>query len=315
MRVWVIGAGGLLGSAIARRAHAAGHDVVPCRNVPWRNPDAARVQLHSELSSLLSSVRSEQARWAIVWAAGRVTTASSTDEADAEFDLFEGFIGDLRDALTAESSLPSGVFLLTSSAGGVYAGSSHPPFTAGTPALPLAAYGRLKLAQEQVAASGLADHCPVVIARFANVYGPGQDLSKLQGLISRLALSAITREPVTMFVPLDTLRDYVYVDDAATAAVHWLDVAHQGAQVRVVASGEPVSLGYLVGMMQDIAHTRIPIAYGLHESSLAQARDMRLAPDADPFLETAPITGLPAGMRAVYLDILQRHQRASAKTV
>ena len=54
-----------------------------------------------------------------------------------------------------------------------------------------------------------------MIGRFSNLYGPGQNLGKLQGLISRLALSAVTRQPINIFVPLDTIRDYVYVDDAA----------------------------------------------------------------------------------------------------
>lgn len=39
-----------------------------------------------------------------------------------------------------------------------------------------------------------------VIGRLTNLYGPGQDLSKGQGLISTLVNSAITLQPATIYV-------------------------------------------------------------------------------------------------------------------
>jgi UDP-glucose 4-epimerase len=154
----------------------------------------------------------------------------------------------------------------------------------------------------------------VTIARLANLYGPGQDLGKLQGLISRLALAAITKQTLTMFVPLDTLRDFIQVDDAAQLSLDWLTNPSSACQVRVIATGHSTSLGFIINQMKDITHTQIPVAYGMHPSAGDQARDLRLIPDTLDCAQPVPVTPLPAGMKAVFDDILCRHQKASSLT-
>ncbi len=147
-----------------------------------------------------------------------------------------------------------------------------------------------------------------MIGRLSNLYGPGQNLDKLQGLISRLALSAVTQQPTNIFVPLDTLRDYIYVDDAADAIIAATRAAMGGpaeADVHVVASGRPATVGQVIRTMNQVCKRRIPVGYGTHTSSAGQSLDLRLVP-------TVPlpnITALPAGMRSVYLDILDRMQQ------
>lgn len=303
MRLWVIGAGGLFGSAIVRQARSQGHDATVSTQVPWHDHERACKHLKQDALAFIQS-----GNGAIVWAAGKVTAASSEAEAEAELSLFSNVVADIA-ALGQQSAQP-GVFMVTSSAGGIYSGSSGAPFTSRSPSSPVGAYGRLKDAQENCASSLLPPTFGVFNARIANLYGPGQDLDKLQGLISRLALSSITREPLTMFVPLDTLRDYIYADDAASIALHWLsNQAPSVTTTRVIASGEPTSLGHLIGLMSDIARTRIPVAYGIHESAAWQARDLRLQPDTDAFTASLTRTSLPDGMKKVYLDLLQRHQQ------
>ena len=248
-------------------------------------------------------------RWAIVWAAGRATTASSQEEADIELSVFTHCITDIRDQLCSHDG---GTFLLASSAGGVYAGSTNPPFDSRTSPHPTGIYGHLKRRQEIEAKQILEETMNVVIARIANLYGPGQDLSKLQGLISRLALTAITKQTLTMFVPLDTLRDYIHVDDAAELTLHWIRASAPSCQIRVIATGNSTSLGFIISQMKDIARTRIPVAYGMHPTAAVQAHDLRLTPDHVDQSTPVPSTPLPAGMKAVFDDILFRHQEAAA---
>lgn len=311
MHVWIIGAGGLFGSSLVKVGGRLGHHIVSSTDVPWNDSSLALTHLSADAERFLAQVQGERQQWAIVWAAGSVTTASSENEARKELDLYTAFVQQLR-VLIARFSPPdgnAGVFSLISSAGAMYAGSAHPPFDASSPAAPVGTYGHLKQEQEHIASTELSEECGVLLARVANLYGPGQNLTKLQGLISRLALAAVTREPISMFVPLDTLRDFIYVDDAAAALFHWLDQPQpRKPTVRVIASGNPVSLGYLISLMQDITHTRIPVAYGMHPSAHAQGRDIRLSPDSDSQLEGALRTQLPEGMKDVYLDILERHQ-------
>ena len=302
MITWVIGAGGLLGSAVVRAQRTT---FLPGA-VPWQDPAAAIATLHEQASAFAREVG--DSRWAIVWAAGQATTSSSAEETARELMVFTAFIEELR-ALRPHG--PGTVFI-TSSAGGVYGGSSNPPFHDRTEPIPLGTYGKLKLDQEQVAVDRLGDSCQIIVGRVSNLYGPGQDLTKLQGLISRLALASVTRVPITMFVSLDTLRDYLYVDDAAAMISMWLarsaELDGQPLTV-VIAAGQSVSLGHVISTMQDVTRTRIPVAYGAHASASAQSRDLRLIPtDAD---STRPLVRMPlvAGAKRVHLDVLERHQR------
>ena len=313
MLTWIIGAGGLLGSALMRKTEQP-FVVSP---IAWHNHEDALPQLKTGLQRFKDQLAKEKgAHWSIVWAAGKTSTASSQTEAENELKTFKAF----TEFLAADPPSGDGCFALASSAGGIYSGSSHPPFDASTEPNPTGIYGHLKLAQERDVQETLAPHMNVLIARLANLYGPGQDLSKLQGFISRLAFSAISKEQVNVFVSLDTLRDYIYVDDAAALLLHWIEVraasgSRSGSEattssVRLIGSGEPISLGFLINLVQDVTRTKIPIAYGSHASASNQARDLRLIPDQDHFTRKFPRTALPAGIKNVYLDLLDRRQLA-----
>lgn len=303
MITWVIGSGGLLGSAIQRKA-AQPFTAGP---IPWSDPEAASSALALELRRFAE--RAADGPWAIIWAAGAATVSTSAHETLIELQVFEKFLSALR----AGAPQGSGAFFLASSAGGVFAGSESAPFTSDSPTKSLSAYGDLKLAQETLARIELADVCPVVIGRFSNIYGPGQNLGKLQGLISRLALAAATRQPVNIFVSLDTMRDYIYVDDAARATLAWVDHAIRTSRdcaTVIIATGEPVVLGQLIRLMQDVARTKVPVALGIHPSSTAQVLDLRMTPTSIPNAPSPEMVSLPAGIKLVYLDILQRSQLA-----
>jgi len=304
VKLWVIGAGGLFGSALVRNSAPLGWTPFVAGSIPWNAPDQTIAAI-TRNRDLFSKALNHDEAYAIAWAAGRVTTSSSQADADVELSVFKKALAVLEELFGAHAH---GKFLLASSAGGVYADSSNPPFTSSTSPKPLGTYGHLKLDQE-LATQGLATIAQaVVIARIANLYGPGQDLSKLQGIISRLALASITKEPVTMFVPLDTLRDFVHVDDAAASALQWLANLDQGIHTRVVASGRPVTLGYVINQVKDITKTTLPVAYGFHPAATAQALDLRLLPDSNVATRSHATVPLQVGIRAVYEDLLRRHQ-------
>jgi UDP-glucose 4-epimerase len=149
---------------------------------------------------------------------------------------------------------------------------------------------------------------PVVIARLANLYGPGQDLNKLQGLVSKLALTSITQETLIMFVPLDTLRDFIHAEDAATRALHWMSVAAPGVQTRVIGSGQATSLGYVINQMRAVTRRPLPIAYGMHHTAAVQSPDLRLRPDEDEDICRMQLRSLPIGLKEIFEDMLSRHQ-------
>jgi UDP-glucose 4-epimerase len=301
---WTIGGGGLLGTAL-RRQNFQHFESTP---IPWDDTEAAVEAIELNAKRFREVVNGED--WAVIWAAGNAANASTQTEAAKELRTLKATVS----ALKENKPQGRGALFLSSSAGGVYAGSQGAPFTELSDVHPLSPYGDLKLAQEQAAAQELAGICPVIIGRISNLYGTGQNLEKLQGLISRLALSAITKQQVNMFVSLDTIRDYIYADDAAAVIRYSLERAVQNgtnsADIQIIASGHPVSLGYLIHLMQDISRTKIPVAYGSHASSSSQSRDLRLRPSNETQTHHFIQTPLAVGAKKVYLDILERFQQA-----
>lgn len=297
MITWTVGSGGLLGGAVERAAGRA-FGATP---VPWS--DRARAGAVLAADAVRFADEAGQDPWRIVWAAGAATVAATQEQADSEV----GALRALLESVRAAAPPGPGCVFITSSAGGVYAGSAAPPFDATTVPAPISAYGRLKLAQEALAVDLLHGACPVVIGRVANLYGPGQNLAKLQGLVSRLVLAALTQRPINIFVPLETTRDYVYVDDAAADVIALCDAAAEQraeARVAVIASGAGVSVGQLVRSVQLVTKRRVPIALGTHPSSRGQVVDLRLVPTT-----VRAGMALPAGIKRVQLDLLARLQR------
>ena len=137
---------------------------------------------------------------------------------------------------------PGGALFFASSAGGVYAGATGSPFTEETAPVAISPYGHAKLrAEAAVDAFATRTGVPLLVGRLSNLYGPGQDLAKPQGLISQLCRAQLTRQPLSIYVSLDTRRDYLYVDDAAAMVVAGLDAVSsagappQGARQRALA--------------------------------------------------------------------------------
>ena len=300
MITWTIGAGGLLGSAIQRHVEHSFN----ATEIPWSNEHHAVDSLARNYTEFRTAAGTSA--WAIIWAAGAATVSTSAESADQELRVLES----LLHHIASNPPAGKGVFFLSSSAGGVYAGAINPPFDINTMPVSLSPYGDLKLKQEESTKKILGNTCPVVIGRFSNLYGPGQNLEKLQGLISRLALAAATRQPINIFVSLDTIRDYIYVDDAARIALQWAKQAiHETntTTIAIIASGEPTVLGQLIRLVQDVARTKVPVALGTHSSSAAQVSDLRLVPTATRESELTRMP-LPAGVKLVYQDILARAQ-------
>ena len=301
MHAWVIGAGGLLGSAIADHVRSDA-TVFTGSAVPWSDPDAASDVLLEDLLRFASEVDGDD--WAVLWAAGSSVVSSSTQDTQPELRI----LGALVDGIVRHRPSGRGAVFITSSAGGVYAGSSPAPFTSESAPHPISPYGELKLAQEGRARSALAGHVPLVIGRFANLYGPRHNMSKGQGLIPQLCLASVRRAPLNLYVSMDTVRDYIYVDDAAAYA--WSSVRQALAldsyepQVVIIASGQPTTVAEVIATVQGVTHRKVPLALGTHPSSVHQAIDLRLTPT--PIDDNVEITPLSNGIKRVFDDMTGR---------
>jgi len=315
--VWVIGRGGLLGQSVEKvmgeaTDHAGSgtqiwHSPEP---IDWSAPGAGAVQLRQQAGEFLRVVGDR--RWSVAWCAGAGVTASSANALQLELVA-------LRETLHGLAAAPrgaKGAIFFASSAGGVYAGVGAPPYDESSPVRPLAAYGQAKLdAETLVAEWSHQTGTPSLIGRIANIYGPGQNLAKAQGLISQICRSHLTGQPLSIYVSLDTLRDYLFAPDCAHLIVEGLARLRQeqsatGPTVvtKILASQRAITIGAVMGEMRRIFKSPPRIVLGASAVSAMQARDLSLRSRVWPELDRRTLTPLPAGIAATAADLQRKLQ-------
>lgn len=289
---WVVGASGLLGSAVRRAFEIDGTPVLTSR-VPWDDPEAAVQALLEQAERLPGH------GWRIAWCAGSGVIASSQDEIDRELRVIREFL----DRWHPHSGAPgSRALFFASSAGGVYAGSADPPFTEETAPVPISPYGRAKLAAEEMfVAFAERERVPLLVGRISNLYGPGQNLDKPQGLVSQLCKAEATGTPLSLYVPLDTMRDYLYTDDAGAMVVGGLEAVAavgEGVHLKLLVSGRSVTVNEVVGEVRRVTRRRPPVVTQPSPVARFQVHDLRLRSTAWPDLAGRVLTPLGAGIGA-----------------
>lgn len=301
---WVVGAGGLVGSHVVVAMTAAGHEVLTTA-IPWADEESASTALEADVQRFAAARRGR--RWAVAWCAGAGVVATGEESLAAEVRVFARAMTALGETVHPGEDA---VVFLASSAGGLYAGSEQPPFDETTAPHPLVAYGRTKLAME-ARATALAQRIGVrvVLGRLANVYGPGQRLAKPQGLLSQLCLADATGRPLPVFVSMDTIRDYLYVGDAARMIEGAIRLARdepEGAVVsKVLASGHPVTVGFAISEARRVFHRRlrtVPVG----GASTGQVLDLRLRSKVWTELDRLAATTLASGLARTSTDVRTR---------
>lgn len=268
---WILGSGGLLGGALVRQAQRVGVRVFNGPTIPWHDRATRGSVVEAAARAFASSI--DDGRMVVIWAAGTAGVGSHESEAEKENEILR----EVMEVLTSCWPATGGAFFLTSSAGAVYAGAGDAPFNAESPTRGNSPYGRSKLWQEDFVRSALPSSVDVHIGRLGNIYGPTS--TGRQGLIPRLCAAALTRRAMNLFVPLDTLRDYCFVDDAASLI--WRQILQQGSArtITVISSGRSVSVSEVVSTVQQVAHRKVPIALGSDPEADRQPSDLRLRPD------------------------------------
>jgi UDP-glucose 4-epimerase len=264
---WVVGRGGLLGSSVER---ALGPDTWRAsKGLTWNQPEQLQRSLREAVWEFACAVAARPgAPWTVCWCAGAGVVGTSQAQLQAETAVLRSFLQQLA-SHTALMQAPGYVFL-ASSAGGVYAGSSGRPIDEGTAPRPISDYGRAKLEQEELLGAWARERPGVatLVGRFANLYGPAQRLDKPQGLISHLSRCTLFRVPVHIYVPLDTIRDYLYADDAGDKVAAGLRRLSTRAPsearqvVKVYGSEREISIAGLIGIFLRLARHHVRVILG-----------------------------------------------------
>lgn len=304
--MWVIGSGGLLGSNVASAARGRLELWRPPAAVPWGTPRQG--------SALRASVRAfgeaVQGRpWQIVWCAGAAVTGSTPAQLVMETDNFVSFLDHVGGVMSG--ARPSrGTFFLASSAGGVYAGSDDPPYDERTPARPISPYGLAKQSMEDAATRFGGRHdVDVLVGRISNLYGPGQNLGKAQGLLSQIIRAMLIRRPISIYTSLDTIRDYLFVSDCADMvldAMDWMRRAsdrEQTTTTKIFAAQQGTTISAVISELRRIFKRPAEVMYAASDNTRFQARDLRFRSVVLTEIDRRQLTPLPVGLRSTVAEL------------
>ena len=271
---WVIGSGGLLGAALCRTLRAQGTQVFsPPQAFCWRDP----IQLHSQFREavpLFAQTAHEAGAWEIYWAAGVGTMGSAPEQLRPETEA----LANLLQLVEAEPGLnrTTGAITLASSAGAIYAGHTAIVIDETCDPAPTTAYAHEKLKQEELLRAFAQTHskCSVLLARISTLYGPGGAVGKQQGLITHIARCLLRNQPIQIYVPLDTIRDYISAEDAASMMVATLrGNASQGSiQTRILASEQPTTIAEVISIFKRITRRNPRIVTSASKLSAVYSR-------------------------------------------
>jgi UDP-glucose 4-epimerase len=251
---WVIGSGGMLGKALAFALETDALTTLFTRPFDWASPAMLRAQFASAVESFAEAA-SQASAWEIYWTAGTGTFASSQEAMAQETESLRLLLG----ALQAHPHLchAPGCLTLASSAGAIYAGSREYVITESTPTAPTTAYAREKLVHERLLTDFAAGfpNMRVFLARISTIYGTGQARHKAQGLLTHVARCVLRNKPVHIYVPFDTIRDYIAAADAARELLRGARTVavNRGATMKLVASEHPVTIAEIIGHFNKIA--------------------------------------------------------------
>lgn len=310
---WILGKGGLLGSAVHAELSRRGRNVwSPDEPLPWNDSPTIEQALTTAASQFSATVG--DGRWSLYWCAGAGVVGTSEDQLKRESQLFQFFLDSLGERIGRRTG-SAGTLFLASSAGGLYAGASPAPFTEETRPRPLSAYGWAKFEQESLAREWAERHgISLLVGRLSNLYGPGQDLSKNQGLITQVCRCTIARQPLILYVPLDTIRDYLFVPDAASMILDGVDDIGEEAsrtaspvfETKILASQESSTVGGILAEVRRVIKRPISVVMAHSPNARFQVRDLRMKSIVRTDWDRRTKTTVAAGVQSIIDEILRK---------
>lgn len=311
---WVIGEGGFLGSALRLLLQGDSRCWSPKIKIDWTDSRSVRSTMRAAVDDFSAAVGDNE-EWSIYWCAGAGQFGDPETTAWSEFE----YVREFCEALSCCSQLKMnhGAIFFSSSAGGVYGGSLDSIVTERSAESPNSPYGRAKVASEDLlAALALRLGLTIAIGRISNVFGHGQDLDKNYGLISRLCLNTLLKRPTEIFVPLETVRNYIHIDDAALIIRNFtrrtLRSEHKQPAIKLVCSPHNLSVATIVQLVTSVTGRRPPFFLSTRSTSSLYRREIFIK--SQDFREVEPkdfVTPL-IGILDLKIYILNSIQQASA---
>ena len=253
MKVILTGGAGFIGSHIADRLLADGHDVVVVDDLSTGHIEqvAAKARFYQmELGSpwLDEMFRIERPD-AVIHQAAQASVRKSVQ--DPVFDASVNVLGTVA-LLRASVRHQVRRFLFASTGGAIYGDTDQTPTSEDAPALPVSPYGAAKLASEVYLRTFHALHgLSFAALRYANVYGPRQDPLGEAGVVAIFSQRLLADEPARINGDGKQTRDFVYAGDVADANARALTSEAVGSFN--VGTGVETDINQIFGIVRRMA--------------------------------------------------------------
>ena len=260
MKILALGATGFLGEAVARRLAREGHEIVCLvRTADARSalPGVDYVQATLDDAQVIAEYAGDaDFLFHFAW-----DTTPGSSKGQPTVEAVNNLLPTLR--LLEQLQAVSGCQLVfVSSAGAVYGEESPGSVAEASPLSPKSYYGAGKLATEMfLHAYSAQTGSPVVIARPANVYGPGQVAKRQFAIIPTLMQALQDGSTFRIWGSGEATRDYLYVDDFADFFVAATGRRWQGVNVFNLSSGRSVSVNDLCRLLETVSGRQLSLAH------------------------------------------------------
>jgi len=247
----VFGGRGFLGQSLCRKLLGLGLRVrsISPSGQPSGDPEPwwSDVEwVEASLGSKLSASALEGTQFVFHLASTTVPSSSNTDIA---YDLESNVLATVR---TLEAAASTGVHrvVFVSSGGTVYGIAKEDAITEDHATEPICSHGIHKLMIEKYlhlfrVMKGLDS----IVLRVSNMYGESQSCNKPLGAVAHFTARAVNGRPIELWGDGSTTRDYVHVDDVASALA--IAVRYEGAErIFNIGTGRGTSLNDLIDMLR-----------------------------------------------------------------
>ena len=302
MKVLVTGGAGFVGSHLVDGLVEAGYDVVVVdhhQREKMRYPNERATVYKIDFNDpQMAKVLTDETPDVICHLAAQISVTKSI--ADPLFDADRNIIDSLQ---LLERARLAGVkkIVFASSGGAIYGDYPVRPTPLVEDSQPTTPYGVSKQIFEYYLAAYYKMYgLDYVALRFANIYGPRQQASKLgeEGNVISIFLNRLlTGKPGTIFGDGSASRDYLYVKDAVQAFIRAIESDYVG-KVNVSTS-EETSVQELFDKLVAIHGVVHPVDY----EPFRKGETMRSVLDnssAKEFLGWLPTVSLDEGLKATY---------------
>jgi UDP-glucose 4-epimerase len=296
MRVLLTGAAGFIGSHVADRLLARGHEIAIVDDLSTgkhENVSEGAVFYERDIRSGCAEVFEGFRPDALCHQAAQMDVRRSVREPD--FDADVNVIGTLR---LLENCLRYGVkkVVFASTGGAIYGEQREFPAAEDHPPYPLSPYGVSKLAGERYLHYYYAQYgLPYAALRYANVYGPRQDPHGEAGVVAIFAGNLAVGKTSTINGSGEQTRDYVYVGDVAAANIIALE-GEVAPGAYNIGTGIETSVNQLYEALRKISGKDLPPEHGPAKPG-EQLRSSIDPAKAFKVLSWYPQTELTAGLK------------------